>query len=55
MRSFDAAKPFKDLLLADADVRGVLSAADIEQAFDLDRQLRHVNTIFARVFEEASV
>jgi len=55
MRSFDEAKPFKELLLADADVRGVLLAADIEQAFDLDRQLRHVDTIFTRVFEEATV
>jgi adenylosuccinate lyase len=55
MRSFNEAKPFKALLLADADVRGVLSAEDIEQAFDLDRQLRHVDTIFARVFEVATV
>jgi adenylosuccinate lyase len=55
MRSFNEAKPFEHLLLADTDVRGVLSAADIEQAFDLDRQLRHVDTIFARVFEEATV
>jgi adenylosuccinate lyase len=55
MRSFDEAKPFKEFLLADSDVRAVLSAADIEQAFDLDRQLRHVDTIFARVFQEATV
>jgi adenylosuccinate lyase len=50
MRSFDEARPFKDLLLADADIRGVLSDQDIERAFDLDVQLRHVDTIFERVF-----
>ena len=55
MRSFHEARPFKDLLLADADVGGVLSASDIEQAFDLDHQLRHVDAIFARVFQEATV
>jgi len=55
MRSYAEAKPFKDFLLADPDVRGVLSAADVGQAFDLDRQLRHVDSIFARVFEEATV
>ena len=55
MRSFNEAKPFKELLLADADVRRILSADDIEQAFDLNRQLRHVSAIFARVFQEATV
>jgi adenylosuccinate lyase len=55
MRSFNEAKPFKELILADADVRGVLSAGDVEQAFDLNRQLRHVDTVFARVFQEATV
>ncbi len=55
MRSFNEATPFKDLLLADADVRRILSADDIEQAFDLNRQLRHVSAIFARVFQEATV
>ena len=42
--------PFKALLLADADVTRVLPAADIERAFDLDEQLRHVDHIFDRVF-----
>jgi adenylosuccinate lyase len=55
MRSFNEARAFKDLLLADADVRAVLSADDIETAFDLNRQLRHVDAIFARVFQEATV
>jgi adenylosuccinate lyase len=54
MRSFSEAKPFKDLLLADEDVRRVLSAADIERAFDLGHQLRHVDAVFARVFQEVT-
>ncbi len=52
MRSFDEARPFKALLLVDGDVRRVLSAEDIERAFNLDVHLRHVDRIFARVFQE---
>jgi adenylosuccinate lyase len=55
MRSHAEARSFKDLLLADLDVRTVLSEADIEQAFDLGHQLRHVDAIFARVFQEITV
>jgi adenylosuccinate lyase len=51
MRSFHEQRPFKDLLLADPDVRGVLTAADIEKAFDLEDQLRNVDAIFERVFK----
>jgi adenylosuccinate lyase len=50
MRSFDERRPFKDLLLADPDVIRVLTRDDIDRAFDLDVQLRHVDEIFARVF-----
>jgi len=32
-------------------VRGVLTAADIEKAFDLEDQLRNVDAIFERVFK----
>ena len=41
---------FKALLLADADVTRALPAAEIERAFDLDEQLKHVDHIFDRVF-----
>ena len=37
MRSFDEQRPFKQLLLADPDVRRVLSADEIDRAFDLGR------------------
>jgi len=52
MRAFHENRDFKDLLLADADVTRVLSRADIERAFDLDEQLKHVDRIFERVFQE---
>ena len=34
------------------DVTRVLPPADIERAFDLDEQLKHVDEIFGRVFQE---
>src|SRR5688572_1018174 len=55
MRSFHEQKPFKALLLADAEVTRVLSPEDIERAFDLDHQLRNVDQIFERVFKSVPV
>ena len=54
MRSFAEQVSFKDLLLADPDVTRALSPAEIERAFNLDVQLRHVDDIFDRVFGQAS-
>jgi adenylosuccinate lyase len=50
MRSFHEQRDFKQLLLADPDVTSLLPAAEIEKAFDLDVQLRNVDTVFDRVF-----
>jgi adenylosuccinate lyase len=50
MRSFAEQRDFKTLLLADSDITGVLPAAEIERAFDLDEQFRYVDQIFERVF-----
>jgi len=50
MRSFDEQRDFKALLLADPDLTRVLAREEIERAFDLDEQLRHVDHIFDRVF-----
>jgi adenylosuccinate lyase len=50
MRAFHEKRPFKSLLLDDADVTRALPPAEIERAFDLDEQLRHVDDIFDRVF-----
>ena len=55
MRSFHEQRDFKSLLLADADIIGVLSAADIEKAFDLNDQFRNVDAIFERVFTGSAV
>jgi adenylosuccinate lyase len=52
MRAFHEKTDFKALLQADPDVSSVLSAADIEKAFDLNDQLRHVDDVFQRVFQE---
>src|SRR3954468_900288 len=54
MRSFAEQQDFKALLLADADVTGALPAPDIERAFDLHEQLKHVDDIFRRVFHTAA-
>ncbi|MCC7242646.1 MAG: adenylosuccinate lyase [Acidobacteria bacterium] len=51
MRAFHEQRDFKGLLLTDADVMAVLAAADLDKAFDLDEQLRNVDTIFDRVFK----
>ena len=50
MRSFAESRDFKALLLADADIAGTLGPSEIERAFDLDEQLKHVDHIFDRVF-----
>ena len=44
---------FLDLLKADPDVSAALSAETLEGIFDLGYHLKHVDTIFARVFVDA--
>jgi adenylosuccinate lyase len=44
---------FLTLLKADKDVRKALSAKEIEENFDLRHHMKHVNTIFRRVFGKA--
>jgi adenylosuccinate lyase len=55
MRAFNEQRDFKGLLLADRDITAVFHLVDIERAFDLDQQLRHVDDIFGRVFQEVAV
>jgi adenylosuccinate lyase len=50
MRSFAEHRDFKTLLLADPDVRRVLQPDEIERAFDLTEQFKHVDGVFDRVF-----
>ena len=55
MRASQERRDFKTLLQADADVAKVLGRDDIERAFDLNAQLRHVDDVFDRVFQEVTV
>ena len=55
MRSHAERRDFRELLLGDPDVTGVLSPAEIDRAFDLDDQLRNVDAVFRRVFREEPV
>jgi adenylosuccinate lyase len=54
MRAFDDRRAFKSLLLEDRDVTSVLPPPEIERAFDLDEQLRHIDHIFERVFSSSA-
>jgi adenylosuccinate lyase len=54
MRSFAEHRDFKTLLLSDGQVATTLSPDEIERAFDLDEQFRHVDAIFDRVFSNHS-
>ena len=46
---------FLKLLKSDKDVRAHLSEAELEQMFDLQHHLKHVDTIFERVFGSAAI
>jgi adenylosuccinate lyase len=50
MKVWQEGADFRELLLADPDVRKHLSAAEMAASFDLGYHLREVDTIFARVF-----
>jgi adenylosuccinate lyase len=54
MRAFHDRADFKRLLLADPEVTAALPPEEIERAFDLEAQLRHVNNVFDRVFQEVA-
>ena len=43
---------FRELVLADKAITGRVPRAQVDRAFDLSRQLRNVDKIFARVFPE---
>ena len=55
MTSFAEGRDFKDLLVHDADVARALPRPVLDEAFDLGAQLKHADTIFARVFEATPV
>jgi adenylosuccinate lyase len=45
---------FRQLVMDDADITGRVPRKQIEMAFDLKRQLRNIDKIFARVFQNSS-
>ena len=55
MRAWEEEGDFRAAIETDPDIRAVLNPTKIAQAFSLERQLRNVDAIFARVFgSEAS-
>jgi len=50
MLSFAEERDFKSLLESDTDISRVLTRPEIERAFDLDEQFRHVDEVLDRVF-----
>jgi adenylosuccinate lyase len=51
MKVWEEGKDFLTELLADQEVVGALGEAKIRESFDLNYHLKHVDTIFKRVFE----
>ena len=52
MRAWKEGLNFKELVLAEKEITSRVPRAQIERAFDLKRQLRNIDKIFARVFGE---
>ena len=50
MKAWDGGRDFLSLLRADKEVTAKLSAEELEALFDLGYHLKHVDTIFKRVF-----
>jgi adenylosuccinate lyase len=53
MRAWKEGLDFRRLVLNDKKITGRVPAKQLEHAFDLKRQLRNIDKIFARVFREA--
>jgi len=53
MRAWKEDLNFRDLVLKDREITRLVPRRKIEHAFDLQRQLRNVDKIFARVFTKS--
>jgi adenylosuccinate lyase len=53
MRAWKEDLDFRQLVLQDKSITGRVPVKQIERAFDLERQLRNIDKIFARVFKDA--
>jgi adenylosuccinate lyase len=54
MAAWESETSFKDRVAADANIGKFMSTAALEKTFDLSRQLKSVDAIFARVFAKKS-
>ena len=52
MRVWDEGGEYKDLVLADTEIREKLRVEEIEKAFSINHYLRNVEKVFKRVFGE---
>ena len=50
MDAWKSEADFRERVLADPEVRAVLSEAEIAEVFRLERYLTHVDAVFERVF-----
>ena len=50
MKIWDSGRAFKDLILKDEEIGEYLTKSEVEEIFDLDYHLKHVDDIYARVF-----
>jgi len=50
MKCWETGRPFKELILEEPRITGLLSRSEIDEAFDLGHHLRYVDAIFERVF-----
>jgi adenylosuccinate lyase len=55
MRAWKQGLNFRQLVLKDKQITRRVARAKIERAFDLKRQLRNIDKIFARVFVDSVV
>jgi adenylosuccinate lyase len=55
MRAWKENLDFRELVLKDKSITSRVPAKQLEHAFDLKRQLRNIDKIFARVFKGADV
>jgi len=51
MRAWKEGLNFRDIVLKDPEITGRVPAKAVQRAFDLKRQLRHIDAVFSRVFE----
>ena len=51
MKVWDEGRDFQELLAADPEIQQLLNSAELEQCFDLQHGLRHVDAVFDRVLK----